>query len=160
MKNQEVNQTVDQIKIDQLKDEIDILKDKIKELRINNNSFIYSALTKVQSEMPIIQKNTTRFGNQRYAQWSDIVKISIPIMTKYGLSFVQSFDTIDGHVHLITRLCHSSGQCIESKLRFITNKDEKTNLLHLYGGAITYLKRYAFCAMLGIATADEDTDGN
>lgn len=163
MANKEINQTVDQVKIDQLKDDIEILKEKIKELRSNNNSFIYSALTKVQAEMPIIQKNTTTFGKQKYADLAEIIRISRPILVKHGLSITQTFNVLEtGHIKLITTLCHSSGQSIKSEIRLIlASQDPKNmqNMLHETGKSITYLRRYTYCAIVGIAT-DDDTDGN
>jgi len=69
----------------------------------------------------------------------------------FGLSVPQ---LVDGGV-LITMLCHSSGEYLESASRIIASKDN----VHGYGSGITYARRYALSAVLGIV-ADEDDDGN
>ena len=133
------------------------LKHKVEQLRANNNSYLYAALVKVQAELPIIQKTSVIYGRQKYANFADIIRIARPILVKHGLCVTQSFL---GDI-LITRLCHVSGQYIESNLKLpIPEKvGEKQNILHETGKAITYLSRYSFNAIVGIAT-DEDTDGN
>jgi hypothetical protein len=144
------------VELKQLKDENESLKNKINSLRSDNNSFLYAALVKAQSEMPVADKNSTVYGRQKYTNLADVVRISRPILVKNGLAVTQMFlNDI-----LITRLVHSSGQFIESSLKLVINsKDEKTNSLHLMGASITYFRRYCYSSIIGLVT-DEDTDGN
>lgn len=71
-----------------------------------------------------------------------------------GLCFVQGINGGDDRPALTTRIMHSGGQWIESDypLNFSGSPQER-------GSELTYAKRYALCAMLGIA-AEEDDDGN
>ena len=126
-------------------------------MRDNNNSYIYSALVKVQAELPIIQKNSAIYGRQKYANLAEIIRVSRPILVKYGLSITQIFNSDI----LITRLCHVSGQFIESsfKLPIPEKVSEKQNMIQEIGKQITYFRRYSYSSIVGIAT-DEDTDGN
>lgn len=57
---------------------------------------------------------------------------------------------------LITLLTHSSGQWFRSELDIRLNQNAN---YQDFGSAITYLKRYSLCAILGIV-ADADDDGN
>ena len=150
-----------EIEIKNLKELNTSLKEKLDSIRANNNSFIYTALCKTQAELPIIPKNTTTYGKQKYADLAEVIRMSRPILTKNGLSVSQIFNVIDGKIHLKTILCHTSGQYIESNIRLIMpNLENKNiNVLHEIGKAITYLRRYTYSAIVGIAT-DEDTDGN
>jgi len=149
-----------EILIQRLEEQNKELKEKVKELRQANNSYIYNALVKLQAELPIIQKNATRFANQKYADFAEIIRISRPFLVKNGLALTQTFKVADDKILLVTKLCHVSGQFIESQFPLIINKDDvKTNILHLYGGATTFLRRYCYCSIVGIAT-DDDTDGN
>lgn len=144
------------IELKQLKDENKSLKNKIDSLRANNDSFVYAALVKAQKEMPVVGKNSVIYGRQKYANLADIVRVSRPILVKNGLAITQTFL---GDI-LRTKLVHVSGQYIESNIKLVINsKDEKTNVLHLWGSAITYFRRYAMASIIGIVT-DEDTDGN
>jgi hypothetical protein len=68
---------------------------------------------------------------------------------------------IDQHLagdSVITRVVHSSGQFIASKLHYQTWEANQVNNLQRLGGGLSYLKRYSVSAILNIV-ADEDTDG-
>lgn len=62
---------------------------------------------------------------------------------------------IEDDYSIRTILLHSSGQWISSKVRMPSNTADAQAI----GSAITYAKRYAFCAILGIV-ADDDEDAN
>ncbi len=66
-----------------------------------------------------------------------------------------------GDMYLITMLAHSSGQWIKSMLpiKLPNTKDSRVNEHHLLGSAITYLRRYAWSAIIGLST-EEDDDAN
>lgn len=147
-----------EIDLETLKKENESLKNKITELRSNNNSFLYTALVKAQAEMPIVGKNASTFGKQRYADLAEIVRASRPVLVKYGLAVTQVFDEND---ILITTLCHVSGQYVSSNIKLRASKpdDKNLNQLQEIGKSITYLRRYSYSAIIGIVT-DEDTDGN
>lgn len=157
----EIKETITAIDTNTLENENRSLKNKIETLRANNNSYLYSALVKVQAEMPIIQKNSAIYGRQKYANLAEVVRVSRPILVKHGLAVTQIFKANEsGNDILITRLCHVSGQYIESCFELAINKkDEKANILHLWGSCITYFRRYSYASIVGIVT-DEDTDGN
>ena len=88
----------------------------------------------------------------KYADFSECKRAATPLLAKYGLSVLQLIE--DGY-SVRTVLLHSSGQWIASvaKMNVTGNKPQD------FGSAITYAKRYAFCAILGIV-ADDDEDGN
>jgi hypothetical protein len=153
----EIDQLNLTLELESLRKENQDLKDKMKELRLENNSFLYSALVKAQSELPIVGKNQSAYGKQRYADLAEIVRVSRPILVKNGLCVIQSFE---GDM-LITILAHSSGQSIKSSLKLPTSKEDKpgVNILHTWGGSITYARRYAYSAIINIVS-DDDTDGN
>lgn len=62
---------------------------------------------------------------------------------------------IEDDYSIRTILLHSSGQWISSKVRMPSNTADAQSI----GSSITYAKRYAFCAILGIV-ADDDEDAN
>jgi hypothetical protein len=78
------------------------------------------------------------------------------LLSECGLSICQPMGYIpmgdDAADTLITLLLHSSGQWIqgETVLRL------KSNDAQAQGSAITYIRRYAMCAILGIAQVDDD----
>jgi len=76
-------------------------------------------------------------------------------LTKNGLSVLQitNFDAAD--VWLETTLLHASGESISG--RYPLRPQQQTP--QGYGSALTYARRYALAAMVGVV-ADEDDDGN
>ncbi len=56
-------------------------------------------------------------------------------------------------VVVTTLLSHSSGEWAQSELEMLTSTDPKQ-----VGGNATYARRYALCAMVGVASEDEDDE--
>jgi ERF superfamily len=73
-------------------------------------------------------------------------------LSKNGLSVVQGTQVTDGNLYLMTRLLHSSGQWMGS-MTPVTPKDDSPQGM---GSALTYARRYALTAMVGIAQIDDD----
>lgn len=89
----------------------------------------------------------TRF---RYADLAECQRVTRKPLADAGLAVTQ---TIEGP-YLVTRLMHKSGQFISSQLPM-----SAPSKMQELGSMLTYLKRYAYCAILGIA-ADDDDDAN
>jgi hypothetical protein len=93
--------------------------------------------------------------NKKYLTLDNILNTLRPILTKNGLVLMQAL----AGDYLITTIYHVSGQFIQSDMPFHPMSGNKsTNALQELGGGITYAKRYAISAMLGIST-DMDDDG-
>jgi ERF superfamily len=116
------------------------------------------ALAAFQQEVPIIHKDTQGYG-YTYADLPAILKEINPLMAKHGLGFTQTFDSLQGSASLVTTLFHSeSGESIRSELVIPQNVQLKgMNDFQVLGSAITYLRRYALSAILGLVT-DKDND--
>ncbi len=118
-----------------------------------------SALSKMQSELCSASKDAANpFFKSKYADlpacW-DACKIP---MTKNGLSLCQCIDEKeDGKATLTTVLMHSSGQWMKSVTPLPYEKNGK-NECQALGSAITYMRRYAMSAMLGIVQDDDDAN--
>lgn len=90
----------------------------------------------------------------KYLTLDNILNTVRPILTKHGLVIVQAL----AGDYLITSIYHVSGQYIQSEMPFHPMSGNKgTNALQELGGGITYAKRYAISAMLGISV-DQDDD--
>lgn len=96
------------------------------------------------------------FFKSKYAPLSDILSIARPILSKHGLSILQSPSGDGQNVTVTTLITHESGEWIESEP--LTLKADKATAQGA-GSAITYARRYALSAMLGISSEDDD-DGN
>lgn len=116
---------------------------------------LFQALSKAQEEMP----NAPMDGfnphfKSKFATLKSIVNTSRSPLSKHGLCVTQTFDSQGDEDFVITTLGHSSGQFISSKCP-IRSKDRSSQA---YGSGVTYARRYALGAILGMVT-DEDDDG-
>lgn len=119
-----------------------------------------SALSKAQAEMPAIpMRSVNPFLKNRYADLATMIEVASPVLTKHGLSISQQPVSIDGHVGVTTTLLHASGQWIEDTISLPLGDEKGKSLAQVAGSIITYLRRYSYGAIVGLAT-DEDTDGN
>lgn len=118
---------------------------------------LYAALAKAQLEMEVAkQASANPYFKSRYADLSAIVKASRPFLAKNGLSVVQRvMNPTDGVLKLYTRLCHASGQWMESSMPITPPKSDIQSL----GSYITYLRRYNYASMACVVASDEDDDG-
>jgi len=105
---------------------------------------------------PAIKDANNPAFNSKYADLGAVFDAAKPALTKHGLAVVQMPEhSDDALLHLTTRVMHKSGQWVEGTMSIPVGKVNA----HGYGSAITYARRYAFSAALGIV-ADEDDDGN
>ncbi|MEG2271507.1 MAG: ERF family protein [Acinetobacter sp.] len=120
-----------------------------------NNDF--SLMSK---EIPVIAK-TKKAHNTWYAPLEDIVKITQPILSKYGFSI--SFSTSQNGLDSVTVQCtlmHRDGHSTSTELMLPTKSvSNSMNAMQAIGAAITYAKRYTLSGILNIATGDDDNNG-
>lgn len=117
-----------------------------------------AALAKAQASFPVIEKTRTATINSAkgsysytYADLSDIFRALREPLWKNGLSVAQ----VINNTILQTVLMHTSGQRIVSySILTCAAADPKVS-----GAELTYRRRQALCAILGIA-AEDDTDGD
>ena len=116
-----------------------------------------AAMAKFQAELkPAIKGNTNPYFKSRYADLQACWDCCREALVKNGLSVVQGSRESNGEIVTVdTRLMHASGQWIESSLTMKPAKADPQGV----GSAVTYARRYALSAILGIV-ADEDDDGN
>ena len=103
-------------------------------------------------------KNTAAnpFFKSKYAPLSEVINTTKELMHKHGLSCLQSPSGDGEHIVITTLLMHSSGEWIEGE-PLVLKADKVT--AQGAGSAITYGRRYALSAILGIAS-EEDDDAN
>jgi hypothetical protein len=123
----------------------------------NSIENIAPAFVKFQEDVEPPKKTATNphFG-KTYAPLDEIIRVAKAALTKNGLSQFQEATVEGNNVHVKTRIQHQSGEFYEFEpLTLPVGK----NTAQGAGSSITYARRYALCAALGIV-ADEDDDGN
>ena len=94
------------------------------------------------------------FFHSKYADFSEVIKAVKEPLNNSGISFLQLVQSSE--VDMVeTILLHESGQFISTETRVYCGKP---NDPQAFGTGITYAKRYALQAALGLPT--EDDDGN
>lgn len=122
------------------------------------------ALSKVQGEIEgAIKDANNPFFKSKYADLTSCWQACREQLSKNGIAVVQSGDDSDTHLCLTTTLMHSSGQWIDGTHRMekkITEKDKTRRDMNAQdiGAAITYLRRFSLCSLVGICPEDEDAN--
>lgn len=112
---------------------------------------------KAQSEIGTLPKDKKGYG-YNYTDFDTVVKTVKPILKNNHLGFCQMLDTKEnGKSGVTTILFHESGESIQAWFELPASSISKTECQNM-GASITYIKRYALCAVLG-CSSDDDTDG-
>ena len=121
-------------------------------------SNLASALSKAQGEMSTASKNGFNpHFRSNFSTLEDLIEASRLALTKYGLSVCQYPHSDGDTTYLVTKLKHASGQEEVSQVRIVLKDPSDIQKL---GSAMSYLKRYAYASMCGIATSENEDDGN
>jgi len=93
-----------------------------------------------------------------YADLADCLGMALPILSKNGLSVMQSVSNNSSGLSVDTTILHESGQYLRGSMS-MSIADGRMTAAQKIGATITYLRRYHLTAMLGIAS-EEDSDDN
>lgn len=112
------------------------------------------ALCNVQSKLAGAKKDSTNpFFKSKYADLAACWDACRDLLSANGLSVVQTTSVEEGwELVLDTVLMHTSGEWIDGQLPVKLVKSDPQGL----GSAITYARRYALCAIVGICPEDDD----
>jgi hypothetical protein len=112
------------------------------------------ALLAAQLEMPAITPDATNPHFQsKFVSLGNLISKVRPVLNKHGLTFAQ-FPSSDEHgPTLVTIIMHAgSGERLEYAAPLILVKQDP----QAQGSSITYMRRYALAAALGISDQDDD----
>ena len=115
---------------------------------------LFKALSKTQGEMDFASKDGKNpFYKSKYSTLTAVIRASRPFLAKNGLSVSQIECTPENGVwSLSTILNHDSGQYIGGCSPITPSKKD----IQSSGSYISYLKRYAYSSIVGVATEDDD----
>ena len=122
------------------------------------------ALANVQAAMPKVGKSNTatvptKAGGSytyKYADLADIFEKVMPLLAANGLAWIATPTLSHGDAFVLRyALLHKDGHRETGEYPLPHPSSGKAQDI---GSAITYARRYAFCAQVGVAT-DEDDDG-
>jgi hypothetical protein len=130
------------------------LREQTESLSLNE---LYGALAKAQGEIEFaLADSKNPFFKSKYAKLEAFMKVSREPLSKNGLAIIQRvLSNTNDKMYLYTRLCHVSGQWIESKMPISPVKNDVQSI----GSYITYLRRYNWACVVGISSTEDDDDG-
>lgn len=125
---------------------------------------IAEALAAFQAELPTVVKSNTadvkaKTGASFKYQYADLTAVTekvMPLLSKHGLAFSASPTIKDGRFVLAFVLMHPAGGFDNSIHGYYPLPEHGSP--QDVGSAITYARRYALCAVTGVAPGGDDDD--
>ena len=126
-------------------------------MQSDNIADLAAALAKAQGEIAAAAKDSLNpHFKSKYADLASVWNACRAPLSKHGLAVIQTTEPTDnGRVRVITTLAHASGQWVRGTLDVAPTQATPQGM----GSALTYCRRYALAAMVGVAP-DDDDDGN
>ena len=123
------------------------------QLQSEQTNDLVSALVKASAEIKTAKKDAENpFFKSRYSDLPCIVEACKSALLKNNLVVTQSTTLLNGATLLVTTLHHTSGQWIRGYYPVTAVKADPQAM----GSAVTYARRYALSAMVGVVSEDDD----
>jgi hypothetical protein len=115
-----------------------------------------TALSIVQGKLTHAKKDSANpFFKSKYADLESVWDACRDLLAANGLSIMQfPGEFIDGTMSLTTIIAHSSGEFIEQQMSVPVTKPDAQGA----GSCLTYMRRYALAAVVGVVQADDDAN--
>ena len=114
------------------------------------------ALSKAQAKIEGAKKDAKNpFFKSQYADLASVWDACHQHLSENELALIQTTKDVGGRIVLITLLAHKSGEWIRSELFMPTTKPNDPQAV---GSAMTYARRYALMAMVGVCPIDDDAE--
>jgi len=115
-----------------------------------------TALSIVQGKLSHAKKDSANpFFKSKYADLESVWDACRDLLAANGLSVMQfPGEYIDGTMSMTTILAHSSGEWIGQEMSLPVSKPDAQGS----GSALTYMRRYALAAVVGVVQADDDAN--
>lgn len=114
------------------------------------------SLSKAQREMQPASKDAENpYFRSHYSTLSEVWDACREPLSKHGLSVTQLTEVEDGKLIIETILLHSSGEWLSGRLAMAIVKNDPQSI----GSLISYGRRYALAACVGVTSADDDAEG-
>lgn len=117
------------------------------------------AMMAFQYECPFIDK-VRKSHNTKYANLADTLKQIKPLMKKHGFAHNWRTEQLGSHLTVICCVTHIQGHKEFSSMMAAPDDSGNKNMVQAIGSTNTYLQRYTLFSVLGLASVDQDDDGN
>ena len=119
-----------------------------------NIANLAKALSTVQGKLTHAKKDSANpFFKSKYADLESVWDACRSLLAENGLAVMQfPGEFVDGTMSLNTVLTHSSGEYMSYLMSVPVTKPDAQGA----GSALTYMRRYALAAVVGVVQADDD----
>jgi len=124
----------------------------------NNRPELFAAISKMQSELTGAFKAKSGHG-YKYADLAQCIKTAQEPLANNGLSVVQLLTETEKGTEIATVLTHEAGGYMSSSFlmaQAVLMGGGGKNPAQTMGSSITYMRRYSYCAIIGLAQTDDD----
>ena len=133
------------------------MSDQAQSSQLQPSAELVAALIKFQQSVPTIHDNDNSYHGG-FAHPPGILSTIGPKLRENGLAVSQLPEEINGQPGLRTTLLHTSGQSLTAVTPLAVNAGK--NGTQEWGKAMTYTRRYALQAALGLCVGIEDNDAD
>lgn len=113
------------------------------------------ALVAALADLPVVEESRTANAGSysySYASIEDVVKLTRPKLAQYGIVALTPVHAYEGGLACTVKLLHASGESLDlGPFPFPHGRDAQAT-----GSMVTYHRRYALVAALGMAAGDDD----
>lgn len=114
-----------------------------------------AALAKAQADITgAVKDSANPFFKSKYADLESVWSACRKQLTSNGLSVIQTTQPTKHGLMLVTTLAHSSGEWIRGYMPILS----KDNSAQAQGSGISYARRYALAALVGVYQTDDDAE--
>jgi hypothetical protein len=109
----------------------------------------------------IVKTKQVSFKDTKYkhATLADIVTASVPALSKHGLSHRWETKQEGNAITVACVVTHELGHSAQTSLTAQPDNSGSKNSIQAIGSTVSYLQRYTFMAITGLAAKDQDDDG-
>lgn len=115
-----------------------------------------AALSYVQGKMDHAVKDSANpFFKSKYADLESVWNACRDLLSAHGLAIMQFpglYSELDKSMSLTTIISHKSGEWLSQEMSVPVSKVDAQGA----GSALTYMRRYALAAVVGVVQADDD----
>lgn len=113
----------------------------------------------------IVKRKSVSFGSgnataYKHATLADIVSASVPALSKHGLSHRWETKQEGNAITVACVVTHELGHSAQTSLTAPPDSSGSKNNIQAIGSTVSYLQRYTFMSITGLAAKDQDDDGH
>jgi hypothetical protein len=111
--------------------------------------------------LEVVKRKQVSFDstNYKHATLAQFVEIATPKLSQHGLSHRWETKQDGGQITVRCIITHQLGHSEYAELSAPPDTSGKKNSIQSIGSTVTYLQRYTFAAITGLAAKDQDDDG-